>query len=236
MPSSIQNKITYWPATLLMVIAFLVTNLSVMRTIPVTRTVEDRPTLINSTLLNTPSLKSFISQVKNGDRKALVGVYVPFKFAFPITQQPANDAVFVSTDPNLVTQFGMASRFNTVGLLAHNNLAGAAFYELQPGQNVYLVYGDGSLRSYVVKTIRHYQALDPTNTYSDFVDQDITGRQLTSAQLFKEMYGQPNQLVFQTCIQKDGEASWGRIFIDAAPTQYYTIPNFQRFWEGMVTA
>lgn len=165
-----------------------------------------------------PQLSDFISRFINGDSNSLTGVYVANTFVFPIVQQPEGQDVFVSDTPETITQFRSASRFGTVGLLAHNSLAGADFFRLRLGQRVTLVRGDGSLREYKIQMIRRFQALDPESPFSQFIDLDKPQGELSSADVFNQMYNRGDQVVFQTCIAKDGNASWGRIFIIATPT------------------
>ena len=90
-----------------------------------------------------PALPVFVEQVKDGQAALLRGIYVPEMMAARIVQQPAGHSDFVSPRKNILTQFGLASRFDAIGLLAHNYLAGENFSLLEPAQVIYLVYGDG---------------------------------------------------------------------------------------------
>src|SRR5512141_1120107 len=65
-----------------------------------------------------PTFADFSRSVQNGDAKTLRGVYVADVFALPIVQQPASNAGYVSTTDGELTQFGMASQYGNVGLLA----------------------------------------------------------------------------------------------------------------------
>lgn len=163
-------------------------------------------------------LYRFIRKVSQGRADQLVGIYAPGKFAHPIIQQPADQPVYVSTDPDQVTQFGLPAQFGTIGLLAHNSLAGEDFFSLEIGSTFLLIYGDGTTSSYTVQSIQRFQALDPENPYSTFVDPQSPKQRLTSGDLFRQIYTRGKQVVFQTCIAEDGEASWGRIFIQAVQT------------------
>lgn len=166
-----------------------------------------------------PSLNTFISSVKNGQSSQLGGVYIPGVLAIPIVQQPGDDAGYVSTRPSTITQFGMAGQYNSIGLLAHDFLAGASFSQLQPNNDVVLVFGDGSLKYYRVYEIQRYQALSPASPYSNFIDLS-SNTQLTAEQLFLRTYGKGNAtLVFQTCISTDKVSSWGRLFVLARPVE-----------------
>jgi hypothetical protein len=63
-----------------------------------------------------------------------------------------------------------------------------------------------------VSSIRKFQTLDPTNPTSPLVDLD-TGKKYSSTQLSRELYDSPNKVLFQTCIEKDGNKNWGRLFV-----------------------
>ena len=134
-----------------------------------------------------------------------------------IVQQPAGDANFVSSYQNYVTEFQAAAYFGTVGLLAHNYLAGQYFFQLSPGQIIELVYESGKIESFIVTQIQQYQALSPNSPTSDFIDM-ASGDHLTARQLFSKMYkNQTGHLVLQTCIAVGENPTWGRIFIIAEP-------------------
>ena len=163
-----------------------------------------------------PTLAAFIAAVKNGEGGQLRGLYVPGILALPVVQQADGDNTFVSTQPGEVTQFGLADMYGTIGLLAHNYLAGADFFELETGQTIVLVYGDGRLAHYQVQLIEQYQALQPDSPYSSYVNLQ-TGEQLSTADTFARIYQGGSRRVLQTCIAADGEDSWGRLFVVAQP-------------------
>lgn len=163
-----------------------------------------------------PNFSDFSKTVQNGEASVLRGVYVPDVLAMPIVQQPAGNAGYVSTDDGKVTQFGMASQFGNVGLLAHNHLAGKSFSKLAVGKEVRLVYGNGKVEYFVIKEVLQFRALQPTSPYSSFhnLSKDET---LTAEQMFKRVYFGDRHIAFQTCIAKDGISSWGRLFVIAVP-------------------
>lgn len=163
-----------------------------------------------------PSLRAFVSQVRNGQAGELRGLYFPELFATPVVQQPAGDYEFVSPRGNTLTQFSLAARFGSTGLLAHNYLAGDDFSLLKKEQRFYLVYGDGQIAAFVVQEIQSYQAMDPDSTSSAFVSID-TGDLLTTPEVFAEVYNRPGSVIFQTCILKNDDSSWGRLFVIAEP-------------------
>jgi hypothetical protein len=133
-----------------------------------------------------------------------------------VVQQPTGDPGFVSSDADSLTQFQQASQLGSTGVLAHNFLSGAEFSEIQPGQIIYLVYGDGRTSTFVVRDSLQYRALQPSSPYSAFVDL-ADGRQLGASELFVSIYGRRGALILQTCIEAEGFSTWGRLFVVAEP-------------------
>jgi hypothetical protein len=164
-----------------------------------------------------PDLEAFVEQVVNGQAGQLRGVYIPGILAAPIVRQPDGMDDFVSPWQNVLTQFGMASRFGSTGLLAHNYLAGETFSHLHQGQEIHLVFGDGRIDTYIVTDILRYQALTPESTSSAFSELESPGI-LTYSELFTNAYNRPGHLIFQTCIQSGEDVSWGRLFVIARPS------------------
>ncbi|MFN8387547.1 MAG: hypothetical protein U0X92_14170 [Anaerolineales bacterium] len=163
-----------------------------------------------------PPLDEFIVRVANGEADELRGIYAPDVFAYSVVTQPDGSPAFVSTQPETVTQFEAASRYDTTGLLAHNYLAGESFSSLEKGQWIYLIYGDGRTETFIIRELIRFQALEPNSVTSDFVDL-ATGERLSSTRLFFKVFNRPGNLTLQTCIYADGNLSWGRLFILAEP-------------------
>jgi hypothetical protein len=173
-----------------------------------------------------PAFSEFSKTVQNNQAGVLRGAYVSDVLALPIVQQPAGNAGYVSSNEGEITQFGMAAQFGNVGLLAHNNLSGRLFSKLAVGQEVRLVYGDGKVEYFVIKQILKYQALQPTSPYSSF--RDLTNDEnLTAEQVFNKVYRGDRHVTFQTCIEANGNLSWGRLFVVAQPRAHYS--GFNRF-------
>jgi hypothetical protein len=170
-------------------------------------------------------LDNFVKSVKNGQKKTVVGIYVPGVLALPVSQQPQGNAGYVTRQPNQATQFNLAANYGTVGILAHDDLAGAQFANILLDQYAIVVYGDGHEDYYLVNEIQKYQALSPTSTFSDFINLDGSHERLNASQLFSRIYSKSNRLVFQTCIDAYGDASWGRLFIigEPATTQVMSV-------------
>jgi hypothetical protein len=123
---------------------------------------------------------------------------------------------YVSNRNGEITQFAMASRYGSTGLLAHNTLSGRSFSNLAVGQEVQLVFGDGRVEYFEVREILRFQALEPESVSSSF--QNLDGNETLSAvEMFNRAYVGEDRLVFQTCIAAEGNASWGRLFVIAVP-------------------
>ena len=174
-----------------------------------------------------PSFEQFVAQVANGEADELRGLYVPGILADVIVSQPQGQPTFVSSQQGAVTQFDLAAKFGTVGLLAHNYLAGSDFSLLEEGQVLYLVYGYGRTETYIVSRTMRYQALSPNSPTSDFVDLE-TGEKLSASGLFAKTFQREGDVVLQTCIYADGDASWGRLFIIATPYEPHAPMSMPR--------
>ena len=174
-----------------------------------------------------PDFAEFTRTVQNNEANVVRGVYVPDVLALPVMQQPVGSAGYVSPKEGEVTQFGMAAQFGNVGLLAHNHLSGKLFSQLAVGQEVRLVYGNGTVEYFVITQILQYQALEPTSQYSSF--RDLTNNEILSAeQMFNKVYRGDRHVTFQTCIANAQSLSWGRLFVMAAPKVQNTA------WESLL--
>ena len=165
-----------------------------------------------------PTFADFSKTVQNGQADVLRGVYVTNVLALPIIQQPSSNAGYVSDSDGLATQFSLAFKFGNIGLLAHNHLSGKNFMGLATGQEVCLVYGNGRVEYFVVREVLKYQALQPISSYSSFrsLDKDEV---LSARQLFNRVYSGDRHVTFQTCIEANGNQSWGRLFVIAVPME-----------------
>ncbi len=178
-----------------------------------------------------PPFEFFVAQVTNGEADELRGVYVPGVLAHTIVPQPEGNPTYISSAASTLTQFELASRYETIGLLAHNYLAGNDFFFLEEGQLLYLIYGDGRVGTYMIREFMRYQALSPQSVTSDFVDLE-SGQTLSASELFMKVFAGEGEVVLQTCIYSEGDASWGRLFIVAEPFDQYapiSMPHRLRF-------
>ncbi len=163
-----------------------------------------------------PDLSSFASSIRNGNGKMLRGVYADGLLALQVVQQPSSNAGYVSTADNTATQFGLAAQFGNIGLLAHDYLSGQYFSQIGLGEKIDLIYGDGRIEGFRVSHIYRYQAESPFSVASNFIDLD-SHEYLTANGLFNKVYRGSRHVTFQTCILKDGNSSWGRLFVIADP-------------------
>jgi hypothetical protein len=165
-----------------------------------------------------PSFDDFSRSVQNRQPGVLRGVYVPEVLALPVVQQPQDRPYHVSSRNGEVTQFALASQYGNIGLLAHNTLSGRFFSKLSIGQEARLVYGDGSVDYFVITQVLRFQALNPESVTSAFRNLDRS-ETLSAGEIFNRLYAGESRLVFQTCIEAQGNASWGRLFVVAAPKE-----------------
>lgn len=154
----------------------------------------------------------FKQQVLEGQENNLRGVHVEDVLALPVVQQPEEDPLFVDENMGTATQFQLANKKGVTGILAHNYLSGELFFNLKIGQEVHLVLGDGSTHSYRINEIQRYQKLTPGSNSSRYIDLS-TQEELSTSEVFQRVYTGPDHVTFQTCIEKDGNWSWGLIFI-----------------------
>lgn len=167
-----------------------------------------------------PNFSEFSNAVQDGRADLVRGVYVPNVLALPVVQQPYGSPGFVSRENEETTQFRMANSYGNIGLLAHNYLSGKSFFDLEVGNEVRLVYGDGKVETFIVAEVLRYQALQPHSVHSSFRDLK-TDEVLSVEKMFKRVYLGDRHVTFQTCIEQDGELSWGRLFVLAIPKAEY---------------
>lgn len=100
--------------------------------------------------------------------------------------------------------------------MAHNFLSGSLFYQLVKGEEVRIVFGDGSYQSYQIDGSYAFQKLEPNNLQSDLVDMS-TEEVMTTNQVFNRFYNGAHHVTFQTCLEEGGISNWGLTFIVADP-------------------
>ena len=135
-------------------------------------------------------------------------VIVPGLFEYPVVQQGGNP-YYVSNKEDVITQFGIVKAY---GLLAHNYLVGEEFFDIEIGQSVILEFTDGTSEEFKVTKIEDFQWLSVWE-YKRLSNGEI----LSDLEIYDETYNRKGDVVFQTCIEKDGIKSWGLRFIIAVP-------------------
>lgn len=161
-------------------------------------------------------IQDLINSVVDGRSDVIRGMYVKGNMALEVIQQPSGQAAFVSAVDEVITEFSMARKFGVIGMLAHNFLAGRYFSDIQIGDEINIVYGDGEISTYVVTDIQSYQALQPNSPQSQFLNL-VSNQKLSATELFYQVYAGNHHLTLQTCIQVGEIDTWGRLFIIAEP-------------------
>lgn len=108
---------------------------------------------------------------------------------FAVEVEPQACPLCVTTRAGAASLFGRAQQAGTVGILAHNYMAGVYFYELEPGDWLALEYADGQRADYAVT---HASAYYRHNGLL------CNGRCYSEDQVFAREY--TGGLVLQTCI------------------------------------
>lgn len=162
------------------------------------------------------SFHHFVKSVINGNPEAVRGVFVPGVLALPVVQQPVRDATYVSTELGTVTEFRKAAENHVIGLLAHNFLSGALFFDLEKGQEVRIIYGDGYYDRYKISQAFRYQKTNPNGLKSDYIDLN-SGKVYSTLEIFAKFYRGAKHITFQTCLQRNGLLNWGLLFVTAYP-------------------
>lgn len=160
-----------------------------------------------------PPFSEFRESVKDGTDR-LSGLWVEGLLASPITQPLKNFDGYISSDSNTLTQFMLPeARTGTNALLAHNYLAGGTFSKLSYGDRLLLVNGTSKVKIFEVSGLLKFQALTQKSPTSEFVNLASDERH-TAREVFETVYDQnPSTLVLQTCIAKNGDLNWGRLFV-----------------------
>jgi len=144
------------------------------------------------------------------------GVYFGKNRFLRVVDQPAGRPEFVSSISNTATNFQLASKHGNIGLVAHNYLGGRMFHDVNLGDVVYVMDGFGRTLTYRVREMLEYQAINPRDTRTNFIDLK-TNHLYSASDVFKRVYKGKHHLVLQTCIKKGKNEEWGRKFILAYP-------------------
>jgi hypothetical protein len=183
--------------------------------IPVTGIISDGNNFLN--IRNSAPTTGQVFSFSHAASKQVTQAYSEDLFTMAVVQQPSGNSAYVSTKRDTATQFSLATQHGSIGLIAHNYLAGKKFFNLTSGTVITVSFSDGSKAEYKVSGIYKYQALTPTSPYSKYVDPSSPDKVLSVEDVFNTIYGVSDRLVLQTCITKDGVQSWGRLFVVADP-------------------
>ena len=164
-----------------------------------------------------PALPDPFPITQTREANTLSSVHFEDSLVIPVVQQPGGQPNFVSKNGGEITQFSSASDYGNIGLLAHNFLSGKSFFRLIVGEEIDLIYDDGTIETFVVSQILKYEALDSKSPFSSFRNLNNQDEVLSAQQMFERAYGGDHHITFQTCIAKYGNASWGRLFVMAVP-------------------
>lgn len=155
-----------------------------------------------------PEFGQFVRSIEDGTSGKVRGVYVPNEFAFPVSQGWADNPR--QNDAGVVFQIPGADK--ATFLIAHDGLAGTYFYELKVGDEVRIVFGDGTWHSYYVSDIERYQV----TAANDFVAVNDPSVELNMDQMGTR-YLNTDLVIFYTCLPNGFNPSWGRLLVSAKP-------------------
>jgi hypothetical protein len=167
---------------------------------------------------NDLEFERFLEEVTNGDEYTITGIYVAGLFRLRVLQQPPQDAAYVSNEDGTATQFQSPALYGVIGMLAHNFLSGKHFYSLVPGQEIRIIYGNGSFRNYQITGFADFERMTRFDIRSDFRDLQ-TDELVSSRDLFARFYQDGNYLTLQTCLEGEGYSNWGVRMISAVPME-----------------
>jgi len=144
------------------------------------------------------------------------GVYFGKNRFLRVVEQPTGRPEYVSNISHTATKFQLADKYGNIGLIAHNYLGGRLFHDVNLGDDIHVMDGYGHTRMYKVKEVLQYQAINPRDTRSNFIDLR-TNKLCTASDVFKRVYQGKHHVILQTCIKKGNNEEWGRKFILAYP-------------------
>jgi hypothetical protein len=133
-----------------------------------------------------------------------------------VIEQPVGRPEYISTVTGTVTNFQLAAQYGNIGLIAHNNLGGRYFNDLRIGDRVYTMNGYQGSQAYEVSEILHFRAINPKRSNTDFIDLD-SNEHYSANDVFQRVYTGSHHLVLQTCIERNADTNWGRLFVLAEP-------------------
>jgi hypothetical protein len=114
---------------------------------------------------------------------------------------------------DIPTYRGSVSQFDVPALvfIAHNSQDGIYFDSIQVG-NVIHYYDGNEWVGYRVRELRAMQATEPDSMRTELI---WNGDALTPEQIHQQIFNVPGTMILFTCISKDGNFRWGRLFVIA---------------------
>ncbi|HRI05370.1 MAG TPA: hypothetical protein PLV59_00225 [Candidatus Dojkabacteria bacterium] len=113
----------------------------------------------------------------------------------------------------------MSVQPNCIALLAHNHLSIGHHLEreVMEQDSVFVANDFGQVLHFKVSNVLRYRAVPPISNFQKFVDLE-SGAVFDTITIFNYLYHNELDipyLVMQTCIENDGDFSWGRQFVVA---------------------
>ncbi len=161
-------------------------------------------------------LAGLIARLSNGNPDQVVGAFIEELMAAEVVQQPLGDVDWVSPQPGTLTSYQAAEAVGVTGLLANPDQTGSSFSQMQQGQDVVIINGDGSLLTYQVAATLEFQVVTPGDPNSDLIELQYDIR-MPAEVVFGGIYNGTDRVVFQTNIVRNGIINWGRMYVVAFP-------------------
>ena len=115
----------------------------------------------------------------NNKMPPVVILFIGNNKAIRVAQQPLNDISYVTDRDNLLTQI-WSDKLSSIGLVAHNYLAGKNFEGIKEGNQIVLVYDDETAQTFIVDNLK----ILPFTTE------------------IEKVYNKSDTLILQTCIDE----------------------------------
>ena len=155
-------------------------------------------------------------------------ITLPNDLPMVIVQQPKGDPLWISNNIDAFTQIEQPRKeFGTSVFAIHTYGSKNDLYDLKI--NDFIVYKTISIDNncnvhanlvfYRVKDILRYQALSPRNPATPLIDL-VTGKQYSVESIIDKVYGNNEYVILQTCIYKNGNTAWGRLFVVLEEIKY----------------
>lgn len=168
-------------------------------------------TIFIPTIFNTTGLSVFIEKIRDNTIN-LRGLYAESIVELKIVQSPTNT---LSMKADEVLELSISEQLGNTILVAHNTLGGKNFKYLTLGQTIYTIKGNGSYEKSIIIEIAEFESLS-NNLYKE----SSTGLIFTDMQLVERFFFGNKHVLLQTCVEKDYNYGWGRLFIVAIPQEH----------------